>query len=295
MYDEAELRSMSPQQRASLARALASLAAADHAPEPASQRRRRLVTAAAITCAVTLAAWIGWLAVSLPRHFRADGWQAAWIGFDGVLLLAFLATAWAAWRQRQVLIGCLVVLATLLCCDAWFDITLDWNSKGFLTSVLLAVLAELPLAVAAMMGARRLIRVTISRAALEGIHSPVTAFWRVPLFGGAPVSYRELLRQQPPPDVPSGTDGTGPARSAGPGAESGSAGPVHGAGGAGNFAGAGAGGAGTWAAAGAGPVGAGAGPVGAGAGPVGAGAVIAGTDGAGDGPGGSLGAPAERC
>jgi hypothetical protein len=211
MYDEAELRSMSPQQRATLARALASLDAADHAvPGPASQWRRRLVTGAAITCAVTLAAWMGWLAVSLPRHFRADGWQAAWIGFDGVLLLTFLVTAWAAWRQRQVLIGCLIVLATLLCCDAWFDITLDWNSKGFMVSVLLAGLAELPLAVAAIIGARRLIRMTINRtAALDGTHGLDTAFWRIPLVDGVQVSYRDLLRQQPPRDAADGTDGAG--------------------------------------------------------------------------------------
>jgi hypothetical protein len=283
MYDEAELRSMSPQQRASLARALASLAAADQAPGPASPWRRRLVTAAAITCAVTLAAWIGWLAVSLPRHFRADGWQAAWIGFDGVLLLAFLATAWAAWRQRQVLIGCLIVLATLLCCDAWFDITLDWNSKGFLTSVLLAGLAELPLAAAAMIGARRLIRVTVSRAALDGIHSPVTAFWRVPLFGGAPVSYRELLRQQPAQDVSPGMEGTGAAGPAGTGARDGLAST-----GAGDGSGRPAGSTGTFA-------GAGAVRPGAGAAGVSASAVTAGADRPGDGLDGARGSPAKHC
>jgi hypothetical protein len=34
-------------------------------------------------------------------------------------------------RRRQVPIICLVVLATLLCCDAWFDVVLDARTAGF--------------------------------------------------------------------------------------------------------------------------------------------------------------------
>ena len=80
-----------------------------------------------------------------------------------MLFLAFAATAWAAWRRRQVLILCLVVLATLLCCDAWFDTTLDWGTPGFIDSLTLALVVELPLAVVAMIGARRLLRLTFGR------------------------------------------------------------------------------------------------------------------------------------
>ena len=100
-----------------------------------------------------------------PGDYRAGGWSAAWVGFDAVLFLAFAATAWAAWRRRQMLILCLVVLATLLCCDAWFDITLDWGTPGFMDSLALALVVELPLAVLAMIGARRLLRLTFGRLA----------------------------------------------------------------------------------------------------------------------------------
>jgi hypothetical protein len=195
MIDEAELRRMSPEDRCRLARALAALDCPPLlVPDPAAGRRRRLFIAGTIACSVVLAAWIGVLAVTLPPHFRAGGWRGAWVGFDIVLLAVFLATAWAAWRRRQVLISCLMVLATLLCCDAWFDTALDWGTRGFVISLLSALLVELPLAAAALVGARRLLRLTMRRIErLEGVPGPVPAFWQVPLFGEAGTGYRHLL------------------------------------------------------------------------------------------------------
>ena len=108
----------------------------------------------------------------------------------------FAATAWAAWRRRQVLIVCLMVLATLLCCDAWFDTTLDWGTRGFPLSLASALLIELPLAVVALIGARRLLRLTLGRLeVLAGGPGRVPSFWRVPLFGDYGGSYRALLRK----------------------------------------------------------------------------------------------------
>lgn len=196
MIDQDDLQRMTPEERADLARALASLNARSLAPTPLSQHRRRVLIAASLAGVVLLAIWIGVLTVTLPRAYHAGGWRAAWVGFDIALLLVFAATAWAAWRRRQILIGCLMVLATLLCCDAWFDITLDWGTRGFMVSVLSAALIELPLAVVALVGARRLLRLTVGRLELlSGFPGPVPAFWQVPLFGDAPVSYRTLLRK----------------------------------------------------------------------------------------------------
>jgi hypothetical protein len=200
VIDHNDLQRMTPEERAGLARALASLNARSLAPTPLSQRRRRVVIAASLTGVVLLAIWIGVLEVKLPRDYHAGGWRAAWVGFDIGLLLVFAATAWAAWRRRQVLIVCLIVLATLLCCDAWFDITLDWGTNGFMVSVLSAAVIELPLAVVALVGARRLLRLTIGRLELlAGSPGPVPSFWQVPLFGDYPGSYRSLLRR--PPDL----------------------------------------------------------------------------------------------
>jgi hypothetical protein len=196
VIDESDLQRMTPEERAGLARALASLNARSLAPTPLSQRRRRVLIVACLAGVVLLSIWIGILEVKLPRDYRAGGWRAAWVGFDIGLLLVFAATAWAAWRRRQVLIVCLIVLAALLCCDAWFDITLDWGTRGFMVSVLSAALIELPLAVVALIGARRLLRLTIGRLELlSGFSGPMPAFWQVPLFGDVPVSYRTLLRK----------------------------------------------------------------------------------------------------
>jgi hypothetical protein len=204
VIDEADLRRMTPEERASLARALASLNAKSLRPTPLGQRRRRLLIAACLVGVLVLAVWIGILGVTLPRHYQAGGWRAAWVGFDIGLLLVFAATAWAAWRRRQILIVCLMVLATLLCCDAWFDTTLDWGTRGFTLSLLSALLVELPLAAVALVGARRLLRLTIGRLeVLEGVPGPVPPFWQVPLFGDVPGSYRTLLSRNPLPCEPS--------------------------------------------------------------------------------------------
>jgi hypothetical protein len=212
VIDESDLQRMTPDERAHLARALASLNARSLTATPLSQRRRRILIATCLAGVLLLSVWIAVLEVKLPRDYHAGGWRAAWVGFDTGLLLVFAATAWAAWRRRQVLIVCLIVLATLLCCDAWFDIALDWGTTGFMLSVLSAAVIELPLAAVALIGARRLLRLTIGRLELlAGYPGPVPSFWQVPLFGDAPGSYRSLLRK-PPGLVHTDTD-TGPAAS----------------------------------------------------------------------------------
>ena len=206
VIDEAEIRRMSPAERARLTRVLATFGDPQPPPDPGSALRRRLLIAAALIGALALAAWIGVLADTLPRYYRAGGWRITWIGFDTALLAVVALTAWAAWRRRQVLILCLVVLAALLVCDAWFDTSLDWDTRGFTFSLALALGVELPVAALALIGARRLLRLTIGRMeVLEGSRTPVPAFWRVPLFGSVDAGYRDVLRR--PECVEAGVDG----------------------------------------------------------------------------------------
>ncbi|MGE5285973.1 MAG: hypothetical protein ACM3ML_01975 [Micromonosporaceae bacterium] len=189
MLDDDQLKRMSPQERARLARALAAIDEVHPLDDPGFQRRRRFWLAVLLVVCLLLAAWIGVLSVTLPRHFTAGAWRGAWVGFDVALLAAFSATAWAAWRSRQVLIVCMIVTATLLCCDAWFDLTLDWGSREFLLSLLSAVLVELPLAALMIASARRLLRVTIRVAmSREGDPGPAPPLWRLALFGPDPAS-----------------------------------------------------------------------------------------------------------
>ncbi len=216
MLDTEELRRMSPQERLWLRQALAEFDAPDPASRRASERRRAILLAAVIICCVVLAVWTGVLAATLPRYYRAGGWRGAWVGFDIGLLLTFAATGWAAWRRRQVLIICLVVLATLLCCDAWFDVVLDARTSGFALSLASAVVIELPLAAVAILGARRLLR--ISNAVLQryqGQSGPVPHLRDMPLTGvnrGRPLT--DLLTEPEahcPVPTPSGGPGGAPA------------------------------------------------------------------------------------
>lgn len=214
MIDEAELRQMSPRERASLMRTLAALDVPRLAGS-GSRRRRQLFLIGMIGCCVLLAAWIGVLVVTLPRYYRAGDWRGAWVGFDAAELVTFAVTAWAAWRGRQLLIMCLIVLATLLLADAWFDVTLDLRTSGFLLSLLSALFIEIPLALVAILGARRLLRLTIGRIrAHDGLPGPVPPLWRIPLFpyaegglGRDPVPVRPGRAGDP--DSP---DGNGAAR-----------------------------------------------------------------------------------
>jgi hypothetical protein len=98
-----------------------------------------------------------------------------WVNFDVFLLAAFAATAWAIWRQRQVLILLLMVTGTMLCCDAWFDVGTSLATSGLWISLLSAVFAELPLAFLAFAGARRLLRATVAASILAGAHVGATA------------------------------------------------------------------------------------------------------------------------
>jgi hypothetical protein len=211
VLDETELRQMSRGERAQLARAIAAIDRPVPAGRPMAQRHRAIVLAAIVGCCIALACWIGVLTVTLPRYYRAGDWRGAWVGFDLALLVAFAITAWAAYRRRQLLIICLVVLATLLCCDAWFDVTLDLRTSGFMLSLLSALLIELPLATMAIIGTRRLIRLTVNAVATRDPGQRVP-LWRVPLFGSENPGLaenpglRDLIPVQPP----------GPAVEAGP-------------------------------------------------------------------------------
>ncbi len=237
MINVDELRRMSPDERAELACALAALEASpreDAAPGPGvpeqpgprtesdlpgNPRSRAFALVAVIGCGLALAAWIGVLAVTLPRYYRSGGWRGAWVGFDLGLLVTFAITAWAGWRHRQLVIICLVVLATLLCCDAWFDVTLDLRTNDFLVSLLMALCVELPLALLAVIGARRLMRLNIRAAGrMAGLAGRIPPLWKIPLYGPGSRGFRTLIPAEPCPPVPGepgrATLSAGPALSA---------------------------------------------------------------------------------
>ncbi len=144
-------------------------------------RRQRQVALIVLTgCCVVLGGWIVVLAATLPHHFDAHHWRAVWVNIDVLLLVAVALTAWALWRQRQVVILLLVLTGTMLCCDAWFDVTTSLKTSGFWLSLASAVFAELPLAILAFIGARRLLKATVEAT----LRVPAAAGGRPPVAVG---------------------------------------------------------------------------------------------------------------
>lgn len=206
MINEADLRGMSPAERRQLAH---SLAAIDY-PHPMLgiylARGRRLGALVSIISCTVLVAWIVVLVLTLHRSFHTHHWRAAWVGFDFILLLVFAATGWAFWRGRQIVIACLIVTGTLLCCDAWFDIVLDAGTSDLWISVASALFVELPLAFLMLNGARRLIRLSALMAArvppasgdaenpAELREDALPPLWKIPLFGVRPTRRDSVSR-----------------------------------------------------------------------------------------------------
>ncbi|ADP78579.1 pyridoxamine 5'-phosphate oxidase family protein [Pseudofrankia inefficax] len=133
--------------------------ATQHPPLPAATRRRRfrLGIALLVSC-VALVAWIADLSVSLPMHYETEGWRLAWTGYDVAELGALATTAYCALRDRWALIPASVVTATLLLCDAWFDMALSSGTDDFLISLATALLVEIPTATVLLLVAWRLTR-----------------------------------------------------------------------------------------------------------------------------------------
>jgi hypothetical protein len=90
--------------------------------------------------------WTIWLSASLKPHHVTERWDLAWSGFDMGLAVAFLLTAFAAWRRSPWVGALAAATGTLLLTDAWFDIVLESHSEELRKAIYLAVFAELPLA-----------------------------------------------------------------------------------------------------------------------------------------------------
>jgi len=151
---------------------------------------------------VALVPWTVYLAQSLPDQFQARHWSGAWVGFDVVLVLSLAGVGVAVWLRRQMLIPLALVAGTLLVCDAWFDITLDWGTHDVWYSIAAACLLELPLAALLFLRALQALRITVKLAWRHmGLPGEPPALHRLSLFsvfeaatpGGDPTGDRPAL------------------------------------------------------------------------------------------------------
>src|SRR3954447_10303342 len=82
----------------------------------------------------------------LPDHHTAKHWNLAWAGFDLALCVALGVTAWAALKERALMIVGLVVSSTLLACAAWFAVATSLDTDDETITLITALGVELPLA-----------------------------------------------------------------------------------------------------------------------------------------------------
>ncbi|MEU9345372.1 hypothetical protein AB0D74_29630 [Streptomyces sp. NPDC048278] len=150
---------------------------------PTLRRRHRRAVGQFALCVFVLVPWTVYLAVSLPDRFEARYWPMVWVGFDVLLLVSLVGAGLAVWLRRQALIPLSFVAATLLVCDAWFDVSLSWGRDDVWGSIASAVLVELPLAVLLVMRARRVLKVS-ARLAWEGLGlaGEPPPLYKMPLF-----------------------------------------------------------------------------------------------------------------
>lgn len=173
---EEQIAAMSHPERRELMMRLAR-ASSTIVPVPLARRIRRRRLVLNFAAVLVLLPWIVYLALRLPDHYVAHNWSAAWVGFDGLLLVMFTLTAMLGLLRRQLLVLAAFGTGMLLICDAWFDVmTASPSDRWF--SAATALLVELPFAALLIGGALRLMKVSAMRLWLL---EPGQPLWTVPL------------------------------------------------------------------------------------------------------------------
>ncbi|HEX2587033.1 MAG TPA: hypothetical protein VHL51_02115 [Gaiellales bacterium] len=127
--------------------------------EPAIEPAPRWLAWAFVGCSLALLPWTLWLYQTLPSRATADNWDVAWTGFDVAIAATLLATAIGALRRATWTQGAAASAATLLICDAWFDVLTSRTAHELEVALVMAILAEGPLALVCIWVARNSDRV----------------------------------------------------------------------------------------------------------------------------------------
>lgn len=125
-------------------------------------RARRLRLVVMLLSAIALVPWIAYLASKLPHTYRAENWDATWIGLDVLMLGLIVTTVVLGWQRRLVVVVTAFATGVVLTCDAWFDV-MTARDGDRAASIIAAVGVELPLAVLLISGGLRVIRLAAER------------------------------------------------------------------------------------------------------------------------------------
>ena len=121
-------------------------------------KHKKILRTAAIAysaMALVLLPWVFYLARSLPTQHVAWHWDVSWVGLDIALAIALVTTGLFAYRQSRLIIISGTALGSLLLLDAWFDILSQRGGDSMQQAVLMALLIEIPVAIASFMLAAR--------------------------------------------------------------------------------------------------------------------------------------------
>src|SRR5512141_1249480 len=92
------------------------------------RRGRSVLLAAVVLAALVLLRWAEYLGQVLPDEHRSRHWRLAWVGLDVAVAVCLAAAAWTGSRRHRAAVQSWTAAATLLLCDAWFDVVLEWDS-----------------------------------------------------------------------------------------------------------------------------------------------------------------------
>jgi len=121
---------------------------------PVARPVRRFVAPLFLLAGAGLVPWTIVLAATLPaRHVQTHFYDLAWSGFDVALAGVLVATGVGLVRKRLWAQSTATAAATMLFCDAWFDILTSADTERTV-AIVLALVAEIPAAVVCLLVAR---------------------------------------------------------------------------------------------------------------------------------------------
>ena len=125
------------------------------AAPPVVPRLRRWLAPLFFLAGLGLLPWTAYLILTLPgRHLQTGYYDLAWGGFDIGLAALLVATGVGLLRRTLWVQSTATGAATMLVCDAWFDVLSSKPGQERLVAIVLAVTAELPSAAVCLLIAR---------------------------------------------------------------------------------------------------------------------------------------------
>lgn len=121
-------------------------AALGHIPLRQAMHLPRWIGPFAICFLAGFLPWIVYMSLTIPSRARTNHYDVAWIGFDCAMWVVIGVVAFCAFTGRAATGPFAAIAASMLVLDGWFDVTTSQGGGQFGSALILALCAELPLA-----------------------------------------------------------------------------------------------------------------------------------------------------